>query len=279
MDCGEKISRWLGDKMNWKKDGRTGSVRRKRTAVTFVAIAVVAVIIAASAAGRHANQNQAQAVAQGTAYLQKLENRNIDTINQNVVSVRKKERAEAIASGKLSLWAQFDTSLFFGDSRIASFAEYDYLSEDKVMAHNGWTIHNLEKNVDQIAAKSPENLFIGVGSNDLQSNIGDGPDGYAVQYLDVLKILRSKAPNTNLYVISIMPVNDKALSESQYQVLKNVDSYNTAVQKMCKDNGITYIDTTSLCTEHADLYEPDGVHFKKDFYPLWGQMLADSMDL
>ena len=267
--------------MSQKQGGRADEARRKKrtAAAAAVAAVIVAIILAVSAAGRRESRAQALAVAQGTAYLQKMENRSIETINQNVTSVRKKARAEAIASGKLSLWAQFDTSLLFGDSRIASFSEFEFLSEDKVMAHNGWTINNLKENIGQIAAKGPENLFIGVGSNDLQSNLGNGAEGYASEYLAVLKELQSKAPDTKLYVISIMPVNDKALSEAEYQALKNVDSYNTAVKKMCEDNGFTYIDTTSLCTDHADLYEPDGVHFKKDFYPFWGQMLADSLDL
>lgn len=263
--------------MDRKINRRSGGMGRKKIAVAVIAAA--AVVFAAILQRSLRNHPQTQAVAQGTAYLQQLETRSIDTINQDVISVRKKARSEAIASGKLSLWAQFDTSLLFGDSRIAAFEEFGFLSEDKVMAHNGWTINNLKKNEDQIASKGPENLFIGVGSNDMQSNLGDGADGYAAEYLDVLKEIQAKAPNTKIYVISIMPVNDKALSETQYRALENVDSYNTAIQKMCGENGISFIDTTDLCKEHADLYEPDGVHFVKDFYPLWGQMLADSLAL
>ena len=253
-------------------------LKRKRALILVLCIAAAAVIFIAVKAVRGRNGNSA-AVKSGVAYLQSLEARDPDEISQSVVAARKEARAEAIASGKISLWGLFDTSLLFGDSRVDAFSAYEFLSEDRVMAHNGWTIRNLEEQIDEIVSQNPEYLFLGVGSNDIQSNLGGSAEGYAAEYEKVLKEIQEKLPDTKICVNSILPANEKALAETEYQMLKNVPEYNEALQAMCEKSGYTFIDLTDLCEEHPDLYEPDGVHFQKDFYELWGQELANAMDL
>ena len=38
---------------------------------------------------------------------------------------------------------------------------------------------------------------------------------------------------------------------------------------MAEENGYQFIDNTMVAQEHADLYEADGLHLKKEFYKYW----------
>lgn len=253
-------------------------LKRKITIGTAVLLLLVLLIIAV-AVRRGRNPQEKKALEQGTAYLESLEQRDVTAIAQDVTAPRKQARAEAIASGELPLWAQFESSLFFGDSRVADFSGYGFLSDSQVMAANGWTIRKLVQEKDAIVSRAPENLIIGLGSNDLQSNLGGSAQGYADEYLQAVQPIQEALPDTTIYICSILLANGKALSEQKYQALKNTASYNEALQAMCEKAGFHFVDLTSLCTEHPEAYEPDGVHFKKEFYPLWGEAVANMLEI
>ena len=48
---------------------------------------------------------------------------------------------------------------------------------------------------------------------------------------------------------------------------------NAALQKMCDENQIAFLDNTSLVSD--TYYEEDGIHFKADFYPIWLKRMAE----
>ena len=58
-----------------------------------------------------------------------------------------------------------------------------------------------------------------------------------------------------------------------------IGEYNEALEAMCEEHGWAFIDNDVLAEEHADLYQPDGLHVDKSFYKYWAaNMLTEVED-
>ncbi|MGI6118947.1 MAG: SGNH/GDSL hydrolase family protein [Bilifractor sp.] len=250
--------------------------RRNRILPVMISVCVVSVLIIIAVVS-HLKKSDSSAVAEGTAYLQRLENRDMDQISADVIAVRKKARAEKIASGELSLWAQFEGSVFFGDSRTVGLYYYGFIDQAYVLADAGWTIADLKEKEDEIVAKSPENLFLCTGLNDVSIGLWNTPEEYTSAYDEVVTELMQKLPNTHIYINSIFPAQDPAFEKSEKW--REIPEYTKAVKNMCEEKGYTYIDNTEVYEQHKDLYDQDGIHFQKEFYEYWGRNMANALDL
>ena len=49
--------------------------------------------------------------------------------------------------------------------------------------------------------------------------------------------------------------------------------WSEAVGAACAENGIPFADNTELCQTYADLWQPDGIHVRPEFYPYWAANL------
>lgn len=263
--------------MNRKSTTQNHSAKRWNRTLPVVLCVCIAAVLIVIAVVSHLKKSESSAVSEGTAYLKQLESRDIDQISANVVNVRKQARAEAIASGELPLWAQFEGSVFFGDSRTVGLYHYGFIDQANVLADGGWTIADLQKKEDEIAAKSPENLFLCTGLNDVSIGYWNTAEEYASAYNEVVAELMQKLPNTHIYINSIFPAQDPAFEESEKW--RNIPEYTEALKNMCAEKGYTYIDNTEVFEQHKDLYDPDGIHFQKEFYEYWGQNMANALDL
>ena len=96
-------------------------------------------------------------------------------------------------------------------------------------------------------------------------------DLFIKEYKAVIDQLRKKLPDTTLYVNSIFPVS--AAKQEEKPVFQKIPEYNAALQKMCDENQIAFLDNTSLVSD--TYYEEDGIHFKADFYPIWLKRMAE----
>ena len=70
---------------------------------------------------------------------------------------------------------------------------------------------------------------------------------------------------------SILPAREPAISREA--LWKQIPSYSEAVKKICAQCGALYADNTQLSEDHADLWQPDGVHLLPEFYPYWAANL------
>ena len=64
-----------------------------------------------------------------------------------------------------------------------------------------------------------------------------------------------------------------AAKQEEKPVFQKIPEYNAALQKMCDENQIAFLDNTSLVSD--TYYEEDGIHFKADFYPIWLKRMAE----
>lgn len=216
-------------------------------------------------------------VEAGTAYLEELEHKDLTSIEEEVKEVRKKAQAEAIEAGELSIWAQFSDYVMFGDSRTVGFSFHEFLDKQRVLADSGWTIANIPDHEDQMVALNPSYLFLCTGLNDVSIGYWKTPEEYVAAYEETMQELMAKLPDTEIYINSIFPAQDPAFEKDEKW--REIPDYNEALKAWCEEKGYHYIDNTSVYEEHSDLYDIDGIHFKKDFYQYWAANMLAEVDL
>ena len=72
-------------------------------------------------------------------------------------------------------------------------------------------------------------------------------------------------------VSSILPAQDPAFEKSSKW--RNIPEWSEAVGAACAENGIPFADNTEICQTYADLWQPDGIHVRPEFYPYWAANL------
>lgn len=114
---------------------------------------------------------------------------------------------------------------------------------------------------------APDAVVIMAGTNNLAMD-----DFYFVpQYEEILRLLRSAAPNAKIVVNSLLPVN------FSWQPATLVPNLNTRLAAMCRQLDAYYLDLYSLFLAALDsgesVFEDDGVHLSATGYDLWHQAL------
>jgi hypothetical protein len=170
--------------------------------------------------------------------------------------------------------AQFKNSVFIGDSITEGFVVNEILPKENVIAGAGTTAVFAYDDIKDLAQKKPVHVFIMLGSDDMLWPKGDPKALFESSMTKLVQKIKEDAPNAKIYLESITPVTQDALqAEPRY---KNIDDYNALLQQLAQKLSVHYVDIGAVAKQHADLFAEDGIHFKKEFYPLWLKELAKS---
>lgn len=182
--------------------------------------------------------------------------------------------AQSQLGGDRSLKEIFSSAVIMGDSLTQGFAEYDVLSSSSVVAEAGVSLAGLDTQIEKVKEINPQYIFLAYGLNDVIATKGDTAK-FTELYKNAVKQIQAELPNARIFVNSLFPVrSDAAKEEPSYQ---EIDAYNEALQELCDQQQITFIDNTKL-VEDSD-YEEDGVHLKSLFYPRWAVRMAEVTSL
>ncbi|MEM1394303.1 MAG: GDSL-type esterase/lipase family protein [Cyanobacteria bacterium P01_H01_bin.150] len=165
-----------------------------------------------------------------------------------------------------------DSILFLGDS-LTDEGEWTELLRNKNIINRGIsgdTTRRILNRLDAIIQTKPKQIFLMVGINDFvneKKSIEQVLDKYKV----ILEELKSKIPETEVFVQSVLPVNNNLtyfLQDNQ-KVIK----FNLKLQELAKEFDYKYID---IFSNLADLdnqldanYTTDGVHLNGKAYLIW----------
>ena len=213
-------------------------------------------------------------VASGVQWLQEQEAHSPDDVEAELKAIRQAEldamrdewRAK-LYSGEISVWSLFEDYAMLGDSRTSGFTYYGYLAPERVFADSGATIKKVIDHLEELVALNPSIIFLTYGINDVGIGYWPTPEDYVNKMDETLKLLKQELPNATVYVNSIIPAIDPAFKRGP--AWRSIPDYNAAVKAYCEENGVPYIDITSLCTENQNLYQADGIHMMSEFYPKW----------
>lgn len=245
--------------------------------VVFFLLIIIAVRLGKGTASE--TSEDAAAVSQGVAYLQSLEAQDPDTVD-NVLKQQKlqriqemrDERLRQLESGEISVWSLFDDYVLLGDSRAVGFSFYGFLPDERVIAESGATILHLEEHIPDIVALNPSNIFLCYGLNDVSIGIWPTKEDYVAQFSDIIGQIQAQLPDANIFISSILPARDPAFQKST--AWYNIPEYSQAVSDMCDTiSHCYYVDNDAIAEEYSSLWEIDGIHVQKNFYPHWAANL------
>lgn len=207
----------------------------------------------------------------GLAYIEKEESGNVSDIEDKISILEQQSSSDGEKSEDTrSIKEKFGGAVVIGDSVTQGLEEFDILNSSSVISQIGVHLYEADELIAGAKELSPRVVFLSFGRNDLAATEGDKEE-FISQYTSVLNKVSEELPDANIFVNSILPVQDSALEEDPY--LENIQDYNTALKELCDSRSIGFIDNTSIAEE--EYFEQDGQHFKAGFYPIWAEHMAE----
>lgn len=259
------------------------AVKKKRLFWSLLAlialILVIALISTIGSADKAPEDTLDRDIGAGVAYLEALESRDPNEITeimklmrQQELETQKEELMNQLSSGEVSVWSMFEDYALLGDSRSVGFTYYGFLPDSNVWAESGATIRNMEQHIPALVSMAPSYIFLCYGMNDFCSGFWTSPEEYVADYKEQLLSIQAALPDSDIYICSILPASDAAYARAN--IWSVIPSYNEALKAMCDElDHCYYIDGDPVAEQHMDLWEQDGIHFKKEFYPHWAASL------
>ena len=151
------------------------------------------------------------------------------------------------------------------------------ISKPKIIATTGWTTDELIEAIDKESIKddfSLVSLLIGVNNQYRGYPIKQ----YKKEFEDLLTLAIGFASNKpeNVFVLSIPDYGVTPFSESKKldanKIAKELDDYNAIAKKICKDNGVPFVDITpgsKKARNDRSLIASDGLHPSGIMYSQW----------
>ncbi|MBG9943674.1 lysophospholipase [Brevibacillus formosus] len=172
-------------------------------------------------------------------------------------------RGPAVTDTNEAYKAAFKHSVFLGDSILGALSYLNKVDTTNVIAPSGATLSLALMNVERLASRAPEHVFILLGSNDIK--LSDKQE-FVEQYRQLIDSIRSKLPKVNLHILSIPPVSEETLKQvPQYA---NITDFNQAIEQLADEVKVDYVDLSPLFAANKIQYADNGVHFKPHFYPM-----------
>ncbi len=163
--------------------------------------------------------------------------------------------------------------IFLGDSQTEQCEWREFLQPDSVVVLNRGIVGDYTAGVlarlDEIVRHKPSKIFLLVGINDLIFE--KKPEAIALIYRDIVAAIRSKTPDSELFLQSVLPVNN-TLKQIGVQN-ETIRQLNTEIAKIAKDYALPYIDLYSELTDASGNLSPrfteDGIHLNALGYVAW----------
>lgn len=216
----------------------------------------------------------------GKEYLIQLEQMDLATVEEKINNHHKDKANEEVVVNDFNII--YEDTVFMGDSITESLSYNQILNEYNVIAEMGDTVIKATNHISKLEGIQPKNVVLLYGMNDVilfeETASWNSIDKFKEGYKNLINEIKSKLPNTNIYVQSPLPVNSKATSTNVRLTNENLSRFREAVKEVCEEMSVTYVDISILVDGSSDLHEADGIHFKREFYDKWLNYLPQFMD-
>ncbi len=169
--------------------------------------------------------------------------------------------------------------VFIGDSITDGCQLDNYYNDLTLSVYNrgiggDTTLGVLDRLDSSLIELEPSKVVLLIGTNDINGK--RLASSIVKNYDDILKRISEKLPNTEVYCISIPPMNKLLESYTQINVDESnakVLEVNAKIEELVAGYGYVFVDIHSdLCDENGYLstdLSPDGIHFNHDGYLKW----------
>ena len=162
----------------------------------------------------------------------------------------------------------YKNAMFIGDFVISGISGFGFASDSQVIAYNSMTSDKMSGYMDQFVAGSPDSVYIMVGINDLNYGSRSVDEIYNFEK-SFIEELKSKLPNTNVYVLSVLPISKRFESSSKVKQT-NIDALNGKFSENAASLGITYVDVATAFKDGTGYlgssYTDSGYNLKSGYY-------------
>lgn len=172
-----------------------------------------------------------------------------------------------------------DDIVFLGNSITdgGEWTELFSMGNIKNRGISGDVISGVRERLAQVTDGKPAKIFLLIGINDVSKSVT--AEEIARQYEELVKEIRTATPETELYIQSIMPINNdfgryKGLIGTE-PVVKELQSL---IPEIAKRNGAEYIDLWPVLAEPetgklSPKYTNDGLHLTGEGYAAWASAI------
>lgn len=172
--------------------------------------------------------------------------------------------------------------IFLGNS-ITDGGEWSELFQDLHIKNRGISGDNsigVLNRIEEVTDRNPKKVFLLIGVNDLKN--GTKPDSLVKNILWICSIIKSKSPKTNVYVQSILPVNESfSKFESHTKKKEEILEVNKQLQAYAISFGYSFVDIFKpFCDETGRMqahYTNDGLHLKGEGYLKWKELIQSKV--
>lgn len=258
------------------------SVRDSKNKVPIIPLTIVLVIVLMIAlffGSLPGNREADEPVRAGIEYLESLEQKDpaeIAQVRKNLyqrkLDAQRDELLRQLTDGTIDPFTLFQDYVVMGDSRAVGFWYRDFLERSRVLADGGHTIRNISEQMDQLVSLNPSMIYLCYGLNDISIGYWDTKEAYVAEYMQIVDEIRAKLPDATIVVSSILPARDPAFQRSSKW--RNIPEWSAALEQACEANGVLFANCDQLAADHPNLWDPDGIHFREEFYPYWASMLV-----
>lgn len=259
----------------------------KQKRILFIGIIIcIAVLFTAIVLILHSRSlKEKKAIQAAVIKLEQLEKQGVDDITNQIRELEEMEqkaerdkilaeRAEKVEAFKQNqevldntqIKKAFQDTVILGDSIAEAISSYDFLGTDVVLYKRGVSIGKADELIDRAIALNPKCVFMEFGMNDLLYYSGDAK-AFGKDYRKKIEKIQAALPNAEIYINGVLPIQQSAINKQPD--LGKYQEFNQELMTMCKEMSLTFIDNTFLVEGHDELYEQDGKHLVKSYYPKW----------
>jgi lysophospholipase L1-like esterase len=176
--------------------------------------------------------------------------------------------------GRTGLFKQLNipenSIVFLGDSLTQRSSWNEMFNSNKIINRGieSDTTEGVLHRLDDITNAKPDKIFLMIGINDLRTD--QKVSSIVKNYSKILNSIHEQTPNTEVYIQSVLPVNNEIIGK----VVNNDDvlKLNDNLQKFAKEYNYKYIDLYSKVSTGNQLKSQltvDGIHLKGEGYKIW----------
>lgn len=176
----------------------------------------------------------------------------------------------------------FDSVLMIGEGRTSGFPLYGYMTNASFLASGNVNVSSVESYefeynsgtttlVDLLGSNRYDAIYIEVGLNELGwSNSSAFVDSYS----SLINTIKSLAPQSSIYMQSIIPVTASKSGSPEYITNEKVAEYNALIKDIATSQQVYYLDMTEALTGGTGQLTggyagSDGMALSKDGYTKW----------
>lgn len=251
-------------------------------AVLIAAAVLLLALLGVLSGGLGEEASADEVTAAGIAYLEQREQMDpaaVMAVRQQIydakINAQRSQLIRQLTDGTMDPFSLFKDYVLLGDSRAVGYWYRNFLDKSRVLADGGHTIRNLKEYIDKIVEMNPSQIFLCYGLNDSSIGYWDTAEEYVTEYMATVNEIRQKLPNATIVVSSILPAKDPAFQKSKKWY--NIPDWSAALEKACEENDILFANCDQLAVDYPNLWDPDGIHFRKEFYPYWASCLVATL--